>query len=855
MIISRKQKYQQLKIDKQHEINELYSRIAVRVVLLAATVIMVQLCTELANSPVLKCYGYNIYDQVLHVNQVFIKDKISVYDRDETKPRQDDNLTAIPKNVKNEFEDQQKVKEDDRHNFYWNEKTRNHSYAHKIEPKIDAKQPDNFKANQIQDRNDQSAECVMQTSMGLCVRLKDVERALNRAKMILGSSSSEAEQDSDSNEPSEATLNYVGQIVEIATGKLARRFNFDWLDMSLGVAEIDMSQTSLWNICPKPMRGLECVGLSRFRSHTGICNNLLRPWWGSSLTNFVRFLPPDYADGVGSPRGQLTSGQTSSVLPNVRLVSRLLHPDVYNPDSVSSALFVSFGQLLNHDIALAAPPTVATGHGFSCCGGSRSAGGGGSAARRSCMQVQISAQDPVYGPTGVRCLDVKRALAGLRQGCSLGVREQVNAVSAYIDASFVYGPLESQTQALRDSDGDGPATRGQLRVWRYFAERGLPLKHLLPAQSEEPDNECVGRASTDNLFCFDSGDRRVNQQPPLAMLHTLFVRHHNRLARRLTDLNPRWPEARVYHEARHILIAQLQHIVYSEFLPQLLGKHLMARLKLIEASPGSHWSGYDPHVNPGVSADFAAAAFRVGHSMVPAQMLRVNARMRVTNTYSLRDVYRQPWMLFEPDAIDELLRGQLVSGAQLADPFVSVELAGQLLKLPDQPVGHDLVAINLQRGRDMGLPSYNAVRAWCGFNRVSVFSELSGVMTSRSAETLSSLYAHVDDIDLFAGGLSEFRMQGSRLGPTFACIIGRQFARLRFGDRFWFESSDGPNAFTTSQLDSIRDTTLASLLCSNSDSLNQIQINALKLPHPILNSQVSCSSLPEVDLSLWLDNQ
>ena len=76
----------------------------------------------------------------------------------------------------------------------------------------------------------------------------------------------------------------------------------------------------------------------------------------------------------------------------------------------------------------------------------------------------------------------------------------------------------------------------------------------------------------------------------------------------------------------------------------------------------------------------------------------------------------------------------------------------------------DLVALNIQRGRDHGLPGYNAFRELCGLGRVETFQLLADLIPAKLVERLSLLYSHVDDIDLFVGGISEVSEVESLLG-------------------------------------------------------------------------------------------
>ena len=66
----------------------------------------------------------------------------------------------------------------------------------------------------------------------------------------------------------------------------------------------------------------------------------------------------------------------------------------------------------------------------------------------------------------------------------------------------------------------------------------------------------------------------------------------------------------------------------------------------------------------------------------------------------------------------------------------------------------------------------------------------------QGVSVLRSIYPSVDEVDLFIGAVAEKPLKGALLGPTFVCLVGDQFARLRRGDRFFYEEAKQPSTFT-----------------------------------------------------------
>jgi hypothetical protein len=142
--------------------------------------------------------------------------------------------------------------------------------------------------------------------------------------------------------------------------------------------------------------------------------------------------------------------------------------------------------------------------------------------------------------------------------------------------------------------------------------------------------------------------------------------------------------------------------------------------------------------------------------------------------------------------------------------------------------GLDLASLNIQRGRDHGLPDYNSTRVMMGLTAVSSFAEISSDPAVQAA--LLALYGTVNDIDLWVGALAEDHLAGSSVGELIAAVLGEQFTRLRDGDRYWYERDDF-FVNNPSLLAELQGTRLSDIIRRNSDITN-IQDNVFIIPEP-----------------------
>lgn len=527
---------------------------------------------------------------------------------------------------------------------------------------------------------------------------------------------------------------------------------------------------------PTPTPAPVANTLSEFRSIDGSGNNRAHPSWGKAGSTEYRMVPAVYADGVSAPAG--------ADRPSPRAISNAVCAQtgsIPNAAGVSDMVW-QWGQFIDHDLdlTLTAVPAEA-------------------------FNIAVPAGDPFFDPTstGTQVIGLNRSHYQMVNG----VRQQVNELTSYIDASMVYGSDEATARALRTLDGTG----------RLKVSDG----NLLPVASDG--------------FFFAAGDIRANEQVGLTAMHTLFVREHNfwadmiraRAQQPATKKGPQNDEfaglpalnipatdEAIYLLARAMVAAEIQSITYREFLPTLLGRDALAPYR-----------GYQPGVNATVANEFAATAYRVGHTMLSPELARLGPDLKpiAAGPLPLADAFFNPEAV-RATGIDPILRGLANQKAQELDAQVVDAVRNFLFGLPGQG-GFDLASLNIQRGRDHGIPALNALKRGLGQTAASTFAGISS--DPAVAQRLAGVYTNVEQVDPWVGMLAEDDVPGALVGPTLFLILTEQFEASRDGDRFWYQNYLSKN---TQQM--IEAQTLAKIIRRNTTIRGELADNVFRVPPP-----------------------
>uniref|UniRef100_A0A8C6W7G8 NAD(P)H oxidase (H2O2-forming) n=1 Tax=Nannospalax galili TaxID=1026970 RepID=A0A8C6W7G8_NANGA len=512
--------------------------------------------------------------------------------------------------------------------------------------------------------------------------------------------------------------------------------------------------------------------------YDGWFNNLRHHKRGAAGSRLQRLVPASYADGV-------YQALEEPLLPNPRLLSNAATQGRAGLASLHNrtVLGVFFGYHVLSDLVSVEMPGCPAEY----------------------LNIYIPRGDPVFDPDkrGNVVLPVQRSRWDPETGKSpSNPRDLTNQVTGWLDGSAIYGSSHSWSDALRSFSG------GQLASG---PDPAFPRDSQDPLLMWTAPDPVTGQGGAQGLYAF--GAQRGNREPFLQALGLLWFRYHNLCARRLAQEHPSWGDEELFQHARKRVIATYQNIALYEWLPSFLQK-----------TP-PEYSGYHPFMDPSISPEFVVASEQFFSTMVPPGVYMRNSSchfqkfpnkdfgsspaLRVCNSYWIRENPN----LKSAQEVDQLLLGMASQISELEDRIVIEDLR-DYWPGPDKFSRTDYVANSIQRGRDLGLPSYSQALMALGLEPPKNWSDLNPTVDPKVLEATAALYSQdLSRLELLLGGLLESHGDP---GPLFSTIVLDQFVRLRDGDRYWFENTRN-GLFSKEEIAEIRKTTLRDVLIAVSN--------------------------------------
>lgn len=636
------------------------------------------------------------------------------------------------------------------------------------------------------------------------------------------------------------------------------------------------------------------------RTLSGEGNNQANPAYGAAGEPFIRLTQARYGDP--DENGNRKINPVFDGL-DPRAISNILGPQDASvaPNAANaSILFMAFGQYFDHGLDFI-PKNPAFG------------------------TIEIGGPGAERSPTSDNPADLTRA--AVADYDADGVPRHINMTSPFVDQNQAYGSHALVGQFLRESDGaQGAGMRlltGEadpsdpafsllptlrdliLHHWAaetIFVEAGLPngaasLRDLLPGLVDETtgaiDADMVQALAADFLgsgqpLLLDAnpfislldhrvaGDGRANENFALTAVHTIWARNHNFHVENLIAQGFEGSAEEVFQAAKMLNESDYARVVFQEFADKLLGG-----LRNAEGARDNHgWDGYNPDVDARISHEFAAAAYRFGHSLI-GETLQVRAADGELVEVPLFDAFLNPSN--DPSVFNGPLPQGYVPAPGYAQYGVASIIGGTAMQRAEEVdlriveavrsdlvrINADLFAFNVARGWDVGLGTLNQVRAqlaassdgyvahaaglvgdlspydsWADFQARNAASdaEMARLMAAYPDLVLDTpdeiaafvaanpdialaegangtrIVKGIDRVDLWTGGLAEKHVNGGMVGQTFWVVLHEQFDRLQEGDRFYY--IDRFDNFDFYQVFG-EDTTFASIVARNT-SLTEI---------------------------------
>jgi peroxidase len=475
---------------------------------------------------------------------------------------------------------------------------------------------------------------------------------------------------------------------------------------------------------------------ARFRSFDGRNNNVgsNRGDWGAADINLFREMPADYASA--DPNNAMNGTKR----PSPREISNLIIDEpvtVFNTRDLSTLVY-QWGQFLDHEMTLTPTDTI------------------------EYVPIPLPANEVIF----TEAIPFYRSEFRRNRDFQPSVRQQINLNTSFIDGSVVYGSDAQRAKWLRTfKNGKLKTSKDNLMPFNTISGE---FADAIDPNAPEMANDGGGTIKT-----FVAGDVRASENPVLISIHTLFVREHNRICDRLLKEGMNNDEL-IYQMARKEIGALIQVITYKEFLPALG----------ITLRP---YAGYRSDTRPDITNTFATAAYRLGHTMVSDDVLLIdnNCKEVGPGEMELVDVFWNPQLVLDNN-IDIFLKGASSHDQYQTDTKINNVLRNFLFVSPNDPVrfGIDLGSLNIQRGRDHGLPDYNTARRFYTGRAARKFIDIT--TNDTLAENLRSLYAGINNVDLWIGLLAEDHLPNSSVGNTLHEMLRAQFEKLRDGDYYFY---------------------------------------------------------------------
>jgi len=573
-----------------------------------------------------------------------------------------------------------------------------------------------------------------------------------------------------------------------------------------------------------PVAGADIA--DEIRTLDGSGNNRNHPEWGKTNTQYLRVARVNYADGIAKP----VAGPPSRYVSN--RVFNDVHQNLFSENGVTQWGFV-WGQFMDHTFGL------------------REEAGGENA------PIAFNKTDPLEAFTNtVGSIMFSRTPAAPGTGTGTTPRQQINTVSSYIDGFSVYGGTSDRLEWLREGPVDGRLANNGAKL---LLQNGfLPRADIRGNAGAAPPMALMGQLEAPGAFvkAFVAGDKRANENIALSSTHTLFAREHNRIVSKLPS---NLPEELKFQIARRVVGAEQQYITYNEFLP-VLGVRLPA------------YEGYKENVNASLGNEFATVGYRA-HSMIhgeleavgeaddytAAQLDAIEAKGVEVEVVGDEAEFVIPLNVAfgNPDLLRLVGVGAVLHGLggepeYKNDEMIDNQLRSVLFQIPvpgnegclDGPTlpacfkgVQDVGALDVERGRDHGMPLYNDLRRTFGLTTKTSFTSITGESTDRFptndpkitgnpindpnildftalfddqglpvalgseaaeneavvgvrrttlAARLKAIYGDPNKLDAFVGMLSERHVHGSEFGELQLAMWKQQFQALRDGDRFFY---------------------------------------------------------------------